>query len=80
MAREREKLGLTCTANAVLTDIVKRVERGELSPDPKHITKLRFELSRGPEYVFVMAGLDPAIHVFLAAPGPRRGCPVQARP
>jgi 2-dehydropantoate 2-reductase len=25
----------------VLTDIVKRVERGELEPDPRHITELR---------------------------------------
>jgi 2-dehydropantoate 2-reductase len=38
---EGEKLGMTCKANAVLTDIVKRVERGELSPDPKHITEFR---------------------------------------
>jgi len=29
------------SANDVLTDIVKRVERGEIKPDPKHITKLR---------------------------------------
>jgi 2-dehydropantoate 2-reductase len=28
-------------ANATLTDIVKRVERGELKPDPNHITDLR---------------------------------------
>jgi 2-dehydropantoate 2-reductase len=38
---EGEKLGLTCRANAALTDIVKRVERGELAPDPRHITELR---------------------------------------
>jgi 2-dehydropantoate 2-reductase len=25
----------------VLVDIVKRVEEGELKPDPKHITELR---------------------------------------
>jgi 2-dehydropantoate 2-reductase len=25
----------------VLTDIVKRVERNELNPDPRHITELR---------------------------------------
>ena len=31
-SREGEKLGLTCRANAALTDIVKRVERGELTP------------------------------------------------
>jgi 2-dehydropantoate 2-reductase len=41
VVREGEKLGLACRANAVLTDIVKRVERGELKPDPKHITELR---------------------------------------
>jgi 2-dehydropantoate 2-reductase len=38
---EGEKVGLSCSANAVLTDLVKRVERNELSPDPRHITELR---------------------------------------
>jgi 2-dehydropantoate 2-reductase len=41
VVREGEKVGLSCTANAVLTDIVKRVERNELKPDPRHITELR---------------------------------------
>jgi 2-dehydropantoate 2-reductase len=41
VVREGEKLGLACKANAVLTDIVKRVERNELRPDPRHITELR---------------------------------------
>jgi 2-dehydropantoate 2-reductase len=41
VAREGEKVGLSCSANAALTDIVKRVERNELSPDPRHITELR---------------------------------------
>jgi 2-dehydropantoate 2-reductase len=41
VVREGEKVGLTSGANAVLTDIVKRVERSELSPDPRHITGLR---------------------------------------
>ena len=41
VVREGEKVGLSCSANAVLTDIVKRVERSELSPDPRHITELR---------------------------------------
>jgi 2-dehydropantoate 2-reductase len=41
IAREGEKVGLSCRANAALTDIVKRVERGELKPDPRHITELR---------------------------------------
>ncbi|SDD85500.1 ketopantoate reductase family protein [Belnapia rosea] len=35
-----KEVGLSTPANAALTDIVKRVERGELSPDPKHITSL----------------------------------------
>jgi len=41
VVREGEKLGLSCRANAVLTDLVKRVEKGELKPDPRHITELR---------------------------------------
>lgn len=41
IVRQGEKIGLACRANAALTDIVKRVERGELKPDPKHITELR---------------------------------------
>jgi 2-dehydropantoate 2-reductase len=41
VVREGEKVGLSCRANAALTDIVMRVERNELSPDPRHITELR---------------------------------------
>ena len=41
VVREGEKLGLSCRANAVLTDLVKRVEKGELKADPCHITELR---------------------------------------
>jgi len=41
VVREGEKIGISCAANAALTDIVKRVERGELKPDPRHITELR---------------------------------------
>jgi len=41
VVREGEKAGLACKANAVLTDLVLRVERGELAADPKHITELR---------------------------------------
>ena len=41
VVREGEKVGITCHANAVLTDIVKRVERGEVGPDPRLITELR---------------------------------------
>jgi 2-dehydropantoate 2-reductase len=32
---------MTCRANGMLTDIVKKVERGELKQDPRHITELR---------------------------------------
>ena len=41
VVREGEKVGLACRANAVLTDLVKRVEKGELKADPRHITELR---------------------------------------
>jgi 2-dehydropantoate 2-reductase len=41
VVREGDKVGLPCRANAVLTDIVKRVEKGELEPDPRHIAELR---------------------------------------
>jgi len=41
VVREGEKVGLACRANAVLVDIVKKVEKGELKADPKHITELR---------------------------------------
>jgi 2-dehydropantoate 2-reductase len=41
IAREGERIGIAARANAVLTDIVKRVERGELKADPKNITELR---------------------------------------
>lgn len=36
-----DEIGLATPANAALTDIVKRVERGELQADPKHILDLR---------------------------------------
>src|SRR3954453_3710160 len=45
VVREGEKIGISCAANAALTDIVKRVERGELKPDPRHITELRLNLA-----------------------------------
>jgi 2-dehydropantoate 2-reductase len=41
VVRAGEKLGLACRANAVLTDLVTRVERGELAADPRHIAELR---------------------------------------
>lgn len=41
VVRKGEEVGLQARANAVLTDLVKKVERGELQPDPKHITELR---------------------------------------
>ena len=34
-------VGIATPANAALTDIVKRVEKGELKPDPKHLIDLR---------------------------------------
>jgi 2-dehydropantoate 2-reductase len=41
VAKKGDEIGIATPANVVLTDIVKRVERGELRPDPKHITDLR---------------------------------------
>lgn len=36
-----KELGIATPANAVLTDIVKKVERGECKPDKSHLTGLR---------------------------------------
>jgi len=41
VVRKGEEVGIPAPTNAALTDIVKRVERGELQPDPKHIIDLR---------------------------------------
>jgi 2-dehydropantoate 2-reductase len=41
VVREGQKVGIEARANARLVDIVKKVERGELQPDPRHITELR---------------------------------------
>src|SRR5499425_1240657 len=41
VVRKGEEVSIATPTNAVLTDIVTRVERGELKPDPKHITDLR---------------------------------------
>ena len=41
IVREGEKVGLPARANAVLTDLVKKVEKGELKQDPRHLTELR---------------------------------------
>jgi hypothetical protein len=34
---------------------------------------------RNPPQILVMAGLDPALHVFVVVMSLRRGCPDQAR-
>ena len=41
IARKGEEVGIPTPANVALTDIVKRVEKGELKADPKHILDLR---------------------------------------
>jgi 2-dehydropantoate 2-reductase len=41
VVRKGEEVGIPAPANRILTDIVTRVEKGELKPDPKHITDLR---------------------------------------
>jgi len=39
--RKGEEVGIPAPTNKILTDIVTRVERGELPPNPKHIVDLR---------------------------------------
>ena len=41
VVREGEQVGFQARANERLVDIVKKVERGELKQDPRHITELR---------------------------------------
>ncbi|HVC53903.1 MAG TPA: ketopantoate reductase family protein [Stellaceae bacterium] len=41
VVQKGKEVGIEAPTNAILTDIVTRVERGELKPDPKHITDLR---------------------------------------
>jgi 2-dehydropantoate 2-reductase len=41
VVREGARAGLAARANERLVDIVKKVERGELKQDPRHITELR---------------------------------------
>jgi 2-dehydropantoate 2-reductase len=41
VVREGERVGIQARANERLVDIVKRLERGELKQDPRHITELR---------------------------------------
>jgi len=41
VVREGEKVGLAARANERLVEIVKKVERGELEQDPRHISDLR---------------------------------------
>jgi len=38
-----KEVGVSTPANAALTDIVKRVEKGELQPDKRHILELRLK-------------------------------------
>jgi 2-dehydropantoate 2-reductase len=41
IVRKGEEIGLPTAANAALTGIVKRVERGEVQADPRHLIDLR---------------------------------------
>ena len=40
VVREGEQVRIQARANERLVDIVKKVERGELEQDPRHITEL----------------------------------------
>jgi 2-dehydropantoate 2-reductase len=41
IVEKAQEVGIATPANAALTEIVKRVERGEIAPDPGHIRALR---------------------------------------
>jgi 2-dehydropantoate 2-reductase len=41
VVREGEQVGIQARASERLVDIVKKVERGKLKQDPRHITELR---------------------------------------
>jgi 2-dehydropantoate 2-reductase len=41
VVREGVKVGLAARANERLVELVTKVERGELQPDPRHITELK---------------------------------------
>ncbi len=41
VVKKGEEVGIAAPTNKILTDIVTKVERGELKPDPRHITDLR---------------------------------------
>jgi 2-dehydropantoate 2-reductase len=41
IVRKGQEIGYATPANAALTDIVKRVEKGELQPDKRHVIDLR---------------------------------------
>jgi 2-dehydropantoate 2-reductase len=41
VVKKGEEVGIPAPTNKMLTEIVTRVERGELKPDPRHITELR---------------------------------------
>jgi 2-dehydropantoate 2-reductase len=41
IVEKAKEVDLPARANAALTDIVKRVEKGELKPDKRHILDLR---------------------------------------
>jgi 2-dehydropantoate 2-reductase len=41
VVREEKQVGIQARANERLVDIIKKVERGELKQDPRHITELR---------------------------------------
>jgi len=43
IARKGDEVGIRTPANKTLTDIVKRVERGELDPDPRHLLEVRLD-------------------------------------
>jgi 2-dehydropantoate 2-reductase len=40
IAEKGEEVGIPAPAHAALTELVKRIERGELQPGPEHIERI----------------------------------------
>jgi 2-dehydropantoate 2-reductase len=43
VARKGAEVGVRTPANTALTDIVRRVERGEIAPDPRHLMEVQLD-------------------------------------
>jgi len=78
VVRDGEQIGIQARANERLVDIVKRVARGELEQDPRHITELRLNDARFPNSLSLSApgggeGLLSSVAIYMHTPALSRG-------